>query len=88
MRTTCLMKEKSVNNSERVISIDGLTEYQVRLLDKMWSIDGYDEYTEWKEELKENTRKIVEVLESLIIAAELDTETEVSEEVTELLSKF
>jgi hypothetical protein len=82
------MKEKSVNNSERVISIDGLTEYQVRLLDKMWSIDGYDEYTEWKEELKENTRKIVEVLESLIIAAELDTETEVSEEVTELLSKF
>jgi len=77
-----------VNNSERVISIDGLTEYQVRLLDKMWSIDGYDEYTEWKEELKENTRKIVEVLESLIIAAELDTETEVSEEVTELLSKF
>ena len=82
------MKEKSVNNSERVISIDGLTEYQVRLLDKMWSIDGYDEYTEWKEELKENTRKIVEVLESLIIAAELDTETAVSEEVTELLSKF
>ncbi len=77
-----------MNNSERVISIDGLTEYQVRLLDKMWSIDGYDEYTEWKEELKENTRKIVEVLESLIIAAELDTETEVSEEVTELLSKF
>ena len=77
-----------MNNSERVISIDGLTEHQVRLLDKMWSIDGYDEYTEWKEELKENTRKIVEVLESLIIAAELDTETEVSEEVTELLSKF
>lgn len=77
-----------MNNSERVISIDGLTEYQVRLLDKMWSINGYDEYTEWKEELKENTRKIVEVLESLIIAAELDTETEVSEEVTELLSKF
>ena len=77
-----------MSNDERVISIDGLTEYQVHLLDKMWSIDGYDEYTEWKEELKENTRKIVEVLESLIIAAELDTETEVSEEVTELLSKF
>ena len=77
-----------MNNNERVISIDGLTEYQVQLLDKMWSIDGYDEYTEWKEELKENTRKIVEVLESLVIAAELDAETEVSDEVTELLSKF
>ena len=77
-----------MNNNERVISIDGLTEYQVQLLDTMWQIDGYDEYTEWKEKLQENTRKIVEVLESLVIAAELDTETEVSEEVTELLSKF
>ena len=77
-----------MNNNERVISIDGLTEYQVQLLDTMWQIDGYDEYTEWKEKLQENTRKIVEVLESLVIAAELDAETEVSEEVTELLSKF
>ena len=77
-----------MNNNERVISIDGLTEYQVQLLDTMWQIDGYDEYTEWKEKLQENTRKIVEVLESLVIAAELDAETEVSDEVTELLSKF
>ena len=77
-----------MNNNERVISIDGLTEYQVQLLDTMWQIDGYDEYTEWKEKLQENTRKIVEVLESLVIAAELDAETEVSEVVTELLSKF
>jgi hypothetical protein len=77
-----------MSNDERVISIDGLTEYQCKLLDKMWSIDGYDEYIEWKNELTANTAKIVEVLESLIIAAELDAETEVSEEVTELLSKF
>ena len=77
-----------MNNNERVISIDGLTEYQVQLLDTMWQIDGYDEYTEWKEKLQENTRKIVEVLESLVIAAELDAETEVSGEVTELLSRM
>jgi len=77
-----------MNNNERVISIDGLTEYQVQLLDTMWQIDGYDEYTEWKEKLQENTRKIVEVLESLVIAAELDAETEVSDEVTELLSRM
>jgi len=77
-----------MSNDERVITIDGLTEYQCKLLDKMWSIDGYDEYIEWKNELTANTAKIVEVLESLIIAAELDAETEVSEEVTELLSKF
>ena len=77
-----------MSNDERVITIDGLTEYQCKLLDKMWSIDGYDEYIEWKNELTANTAKIVEVLESLIIAAELDTETEVSEEVTELLSRM
>lgn len=77
-----------MSNDERAITIDGLTEYQCKLLDKMWSIDGYDEYIEWKNELTANTAKIVEVLESLIIAAELDAETEVSEEVTELLSKF
>lgn len=77
-----------MSNDERVITIDGLTEYQCKLLDKMWSIDGYDEYIEWKNELTANTAKIVEVLENLIIAAELDAETEVSEEVTELLSKF
>jgi len=80
--------EIHMSNDGRVITIDGLTEYQCKLLDKMWSIDGYDEYIEWKNELTTNTAKIVEVLESLIIAAELDTETEVSEEVTELLSKF
>jgi hypothetical protein len=80
--------ENMMNNNERVISIDGLTEYQVQLLDTMWQIDGYDEYTEWKEKLQENTRKIVEVLESLVIAAELDAETEVSDEVTELLSRM
>jgi hypothetical protein len=80
--------EIHMSNDERAITIDGLTEYQCKLLDKMWSIDGYDEYIEWKNELTANTAKIVEVLESLIIAAELDAETEVSEEVTELLSKF
>lgn len=77
-----------MSNNDRVITIDGLTEYQCALLDKMWSIDGYDEYMEWKNELTANTAKIVEVLESLILAAELDHETEVSDEVTELLSRM
>lgn len=74
--------------SNRVTTIDGLTEQQCALLDKMWSIDGYDEYMQWKKELENNTRKIVEVLESVIIATELDAETEVSEEVVELLSRM
>lgn len=77
------------DNNDRVITIDGLTEQQVHLLDTMWNIDGYDEYMEWKEKLQENTRKIVEVLESLILAAELDAEeVEISDEVSELLSRM
>lgn len=78
-----------MSNNDRVITIDGLTEYQVQLLDTMWNIDGYDEYMEWKTELQENTRKIVEVLESLIIAAELDAEeVEISEDVSDLMSRL
>lgn len=72
-----------------MITIDGLTQQQVELLDTMWSIDGYDEYIEWKAALEQNTRKIVEVLESMVIAAELDAEeVEISEDVTELLSRM
>lgn len=79
----------NMNNNDRVITIDGLTEQQVHLLDTMWNIDGYDEYMRWKAELQENTRKIVEVLESLVIAAELDNEeVEISEDVSELLSRM
>ena len=70
------------------IVIKGLTRRQCELLDKMWAIDGYDEYLSWKNSLPANTRKTVEVLEEMVLAAELDSEDEVTEEVVDLLNEI
>ena len=31
------------------ITISGLTKRQVKLLDKMWAIDSYQEYMDWQD---------------------------------------
>lgn len=61
-----------------MISIDGLTKHQVQLLDKMWSLDGIDEYDSWYSTLDENTMNMVDTLEQMIILAELDDVEDVS----------
>jgi hypothetical protein len=50
-------------------TIDNLSARQVELLDIMWSIDGYDEYMEWKsnQDVKE-----IEILEELLLLADID----------------
>ena len=60
-----------------MIEIHGVTKRQCELLDKMWAIDGYDEYLQWKESLPKNTRKQVDVLEEMVLAAELDAEEDI-----------
>jgi len=50
-------------------SITGLSKRQVTLLDTMWSIDGYDEYMEWKS--TQNLQEI-EILEELLLLADID----------------
>ena len=52
-----------------MITIDGLTKRQVKLLDTMWSIDGYDEYMEWK--ATQNVKEIA-ILEELLLLADID----------------
>ena len=52
-----------------MITITGLTERQVKLLDTMWSIDAYDEYMEWKS--TQNLQEI-EILEELLLLADID----------------
>ncbi len=61
-----------------MISIDGLTKHQVQLLDKMWSLDGIEEYDSWYSTLDENTMNMVDTLEQMIILAELDDVVDVS----------
>jgi hypothetical protein len=55
-----------------MITISGLTNKQVKLLDKMWNIQGYDEYMEWKGTLRPKVLREVEVFEKMITLAELD----------------
>ena len=59
-----------------MITISGLTNKQVKLLDKMWNIQGYDEYMEWKGTLRPKILREVEVFEKMITLAELDNEVE------------
>jgi hypothetical protein len=69
-----------------MITIDGLTKRQVKLLDTMWSIDGYDEYMEWK--CTQNADEI-EILEELLLLADIDdmVQEDVSD-ATLLLDKY
>ena len=69
------------------ITIDGLTKGQVKLLDTMWDIDGYQEYMEWKGKLSTSTRREVDVLEQMITLAEID-EVEDVELAKKALAKF
>lgn len=55
-----------------MVTIDGLTTKQVEMLDTMWNIDSAEDYTEWKETLNSTDRKMVILLEEMIVLAELD----------------
>jgi hypothetical protein len=52
---------------DKEYTIQGLTKPQVALLDKMWSIDGFAEYMEWKSKLDAKTLRMVETFEELIV---------------------
>lgn len=69
-----------------MITIDGLTKSQVRMLDTMWAIDSYDDYTDWKSTLCWAQKQQCETLEYMIICAEIDNVDHVGSEVTQLLS--
>jgi len=47
----------------------------------MWSIKGIEEYEEWKSGLNEQTMNTVDSLEQLVMWAELDDITDVSDAV-------
>jgi len=55
-----------------MITISGLTKRQVKLLDKMWAIDSYQDYMDWKEAMTEKQIQEVESLEEMVMLAEND----------------
>jgi hypothetical protein len=74
-----------------MITINGLSKGQVKLLDIMWSINDLEVYEEWKCALNLELQDMVDVLEQMVILATLDEDAEAMQEYTEaqeVLSKF
>jgi hypothetical protein len=70
------------------ITIHGVTKRQKRMLNIMWNLDSEDDYFEWYHSLDEHLQKETELLQRLIIMAELDNEVRDTSAAKELLKKF
>lgn len=55
-----------------MIQINGLTVYQVALLDEMWACDSYKEYQEFLDQLSPEDRVECINLERMVLLAEMD----------------
>jgi hypothetical protein len=70
------------------ITIHGVTKRQKRMLNIMWNLDSEEDYFEWYNSLDENLQKEAELLQRMIIMAELDNEVLDTTDAKELLKKF
>ena len=65
-----------------------LTEYQVEMLDHMWSLDSLEEYEEWYDLLDEEDQQLADTLQQMIILAEMDNVMGNCNDAKEVLKKF
>jgi uncharacterized protein YukE len=70
------------------VTINGVSKRQKRMLNIMWNLDSEEDYFEWYNSLDENLQKEAELLQRLIIMAELDNEVRDTSAAKELLKKF
>jgi len=71
-----------------MINIENLTEYQVEMLDHMWSLDSSEEYEEWYNLLDEEDQLLADSLQQMIILAEMDDLMGDCKDAKEVLKKF
>jgi len=71
-----------------MIQINNLTEYQVEMLDHMWSLDSVEEYEEWYNLLDDEDQQLADSLQQMIILAEMDNIMGDFEDAKEVLKKF
>ena len=71
-----------------MIQIHNLTEYQVEMLDHMWSLETLEEYEEWYNLLDEEDQTLAESLQEMIILAEMDNVMGDCKDAKEVLKKF
>ena len=70
------------------IKIHGVSKRQKRMLNIMWNLDSEEDYFEWYNSLDDNLQKEAELLQRLIIMAELDNEVRDTTDAKELLTQF
>ena len=68
-----------------MIRIDGLTNQQVEMLDKLWALDTTDEVLEWLNTLNDEEFRMAVTLQEMLLDAILE---EKSENDTELAKKM
>jgi uncharacterized protein YukE len=71
-----------------MIQIQGVSKRQKRMLNIMWNLDSEEDYFEWYNSLDENLQQEAELLQRLVIMAELDSEVRDTTDAKELLKKF
>lgn len=71
-----------------MIQISNLTEYQVEMLDHMWSLDTEEEYFEWWNLLEDSDQRLADSLQQMIILAEIDNMMDNCKDAKQLLKKF
>jgi len=71
-----------------MIQIENLTEYQVEMLEHMWSLDSLEEYEEWYALLDEEDQQLADSLQQMIILAEMDDLMNGCKDAKEVLKKF
>jgi hypothetical protein len=71
-----------------MIQIENLTEYQVEMLDHMWSLDSYQEYCEWFELLDKEDQQLAETLQRMVIMEEMEVLLGKCVDAKKVLKKF
>lgn len=71
-----------------MITINNLTEEQVEMLDTMWALDSYEDYSEWLDSLSKKDRFMAETLQAMVIAEEMESLLGDCTDAKNVLSKF
>ena len=70
------------------ITIHGVSKRQKRMLNIMWNLNSEEDYFEWYNSLDNVLQKEAELLQRMIIMAELDNQVNDTTAAKELLKKF
>lgn len=82
------MKNVVIRKTGVDMRIEGLTEYQVDMLDHMWSLDTLEDYENWYSLLDEEDQRMADSLQKLVILEAMEEVLGDMQEAKEVLAKF